>query len=232
VSSEFFVVMPVYDEAQAIGGVVEEWLPILRTATKRFTLCCLDDGSRDASPQLLDTLAAEHPEVGVVHKPNSGHGDTCREGYRLALDSGAEWIFQIDSDGQCDPAYLLDLWSRRGDGDALFGLRRIRDDGFFRRVVSQVLRAVTWAGSGVWVRDANVPYRLIHRSALAAALDSIPSDFTLVNVALTVQLERQVGIQWQEIHFRERLGGTTSQRVLAFARQGLEVFRQLRRLPR
>jgi glycosyltransferase involved in cell wall biosynthesis len=232
VSNELFVVMPVYNEAETIRAVVEEWLPVLRTATKRFTLCCLDDGSRDASPRLLDELASEHPEVRVVHKQNSGHGDTCRQGYRLALDSGAEWIFQIDSDGQCDPAYLSDLWSRREDGDAVFGFRRIRDDGRFRWLVSQVLRAVTWAGSGVRVRDANVPYRLMHLSALAAALDSIPSEFTLVNVALTVQLERQVGIRWQEIRFRERGGGATSQRLPAFGRQGLEVFRQLRRLPR
>ena len=47
----------------------------------------------------------------IIHKKNSGHGDTCRYGYNLIIKKYKyfDYILQIDSDNQCDPKYLIKI---------------------------------------------------------------------------------------------------------------------------
>src|SRR2546425_92097 len=81
-----------------------EWFSYLRIVSSNFVFFAINDGSKDETAKILASLRAElGPRLRVVNKTNSGHGLTCREGYELALAEGTEWIFQIDSDGQCDP---------------------------------------------------------------------------------------------------------------------------------
>src|SRR5207248_4292636 len=118
-------------------------------------------------------------------KPNSGHGRTCREGYDLAIRTGARWVFQIDSDGQCDPAFFETIYRERAAHDCVFGYRRTRDDGFGRLAITRSYRLLLWALTGAFMRDANVPYRLIRTSTLRLALPRVPADIDLQNIALT-----------------------------------------------
>ena len=101
-----YVVMPVYNEERALPDIFREWIPMLRATVGEFRLLAIDDGSRDESLTVLNQLAAQYTELEVVHKNNTGHGQSCIFGYRLALDRGAKWVFQLDSDGQCDPRYF------------------------------------------------------------------------------------------------------------------------------
>src|SRR5947209_6517435 len=99
------VVMPIYNEASNIGVVLDDWFICLKSVCPSFVLFAINDGSKDDTAQILELLRVKlGPRLRVVNKRNTGHGLTCREGYELALAEGAEWIFQIDSDGQCDPA--------------------------------------------------------------------------------------------------------------------------------
>jgi len=104
------VVMPVYNEAANISAVLHEWFSYLRIVCPNFVLFAVNDGSKDETAKILALLRDElGPRLRVVNKSNSGHGLTCREGYQLALAEGAEWIFQIDSDGQCDPVFSIGI---------------------------------------------------------------------------------------------------------------------------
>ena len=98
-----------------------------------------------APAEILDSLRNElGPRLQVVNKSNSGHGLACREGYELALSEGSPWIFQIDSDGQCDPVFFEITYRDRAAYDCIFGYRRTRDDGFCRVVVSLCCRLLLW----------------------------------------------------------------------------------------
>ena len=57
----------------------------------------------------------------------------------MAAESDAEWILQIDSDGQCDPRFFQKFWALRDQADAVFGFRRIRQDGLERGTYFSVL---------------------------------------------------------------------------------------------
>ena len=133
---ELLVVMPAYNEEECVAQVIDAWAPELRkVAGESFRLLLLNDGSKDRTGETLQGLRSRHPELLVVNKPNSGHGQTCIDGYRFGVAKGYSWILQIDSDGQCDPCFFPAFWNSRAAHRVLFGFRVQRDDGFSRRVI-------------------------------------------------------------------------------------------------
>src|SRR6266404_5178807 len=129
--------MPVYNEASNIASVVHEWFAVLEKVAPDFVFFAVNDGSTDDTAAILARLSLEFGgRLRILDKKNSGHGNSCREGYELALAEGAAWVFQIDSDGQCDPKFFSDLYSNRNGQDCVFGYRRTRGDGLGRVVVS------------------------------------------------------------------------------------------------
>lgn len=221
--------MPVYNEEISLGHVVASWYPVLEKTCTSFTLCILNDGSKDNTLKIANELAANHPSIKVVDKPNTGHGQTCAYGYQLALDNGAEWVFQIDSDGQCDPQYFHKFVEASPKHKVLYGYRAIREDGFQRYLVSRIVSFFTLFATGVWVRDANVPYRLMHRSSIENIIKKIPTDFHLSNILVSVLQQKYNGIFWVNITFLDRFGGTPSVKPYSFAKHGLKLFKQLKR---
>ena len=217
-----------YNEQTALRHVIEEWVPVLRAACGNFVLCAINDGSTDSSLRILADLSADFPELEILDQPNSGHGRSCVLGYNTAVSRNAEWLFQIDSDGQCDPYYFPSLWDRRSEKRPVYGFRYKRDDGLKRLLISRALTWFVYAATGTWVRDANVPYRLMHASTVARRLALIPDDVSLTNVFLATLQEHYDGIDWVDIRFRNRRGGHSSLKSAALLRHALQLSRQLR----
>ena len=225
--------MPIYNEAANIGSVLREWFDCLDKVAPDFVLLAINDGSKDDTQTVLESLGSElGPRLRVVSKPNSGHGSSCREGYELALAAGAHWIFQIDSDGQCDPAFFETIYAQRSAHDCVYGYRRTRDDGFGRMAITRAYRLLLWSLTGTFMRDANVPYRLIRANVLRSALRLVPADVDLQNIALTIALKLQPDLRWSDvpIHFRARQGGENSINYRKIVKMGLRFLRDFRRI--
>jgi dolichol-phosphate mannosyltransferase len=224
-----YVVMPIYNERASIGAVVREWKACLDTAAPDHRILILNDGSKDDTAQVLADLAAATPGVEVINKPNSGHGRTCIQGYGEAIQRGARWVFQIDSDGQCDPQYFPAVWQERGRCAAVFGKRVDRDDGLARKVISWFCRLATHIATGVPVRDPNVPYRLMRSDALRAAIVDFPLDFGLANILVSVVLQKGLRdkLGFVSIGFRDRTGGEPSVKWMKFVTEGWKLYTAL-----
>jgi glycosyltransferase involved in cell wall biosynthesis len=177
--------MPAYNEKEAIRAVVTEWLSVLDKEVPSFRLIVLDDGSIDGTADQLSSVLASENRLAVIKKENSGHGQTCVLGYHEAIASGAEWILQVDSDGQCDPRHLKEFWQAKQKGMAIQGYRRIRGDGALRMMISTILSAIIFAMTGKYLRDANVPYRIMDRLSLEQILNYVPKDFYLANILVS-----------------------------------------------
>ena len=178
---ELSVVMPVYNEAGAVGGVVRSWVTELDRLQIRYEFLLYDDGSRDETATVLRQLALTSPPLVVKSHLNMGHGPTIMAGYR---DATGEWVFQVDSDDEMSPDSFERLWSRRADFDLLLGCRKDRQSPLARRIISAGSRAVVGAVFGRGIRDVNTPYRLIRRSALTVLLPRIPSRAFAPNVIM------------------------------------------------
>jgi glycosyltransferase involved in cell wall biosynthesis len=198
--------MPAYNEAAAIESVCSEWLAL--AAARGFLLMVIDDGSRDATGVLLDELARGHGALRVTHQPNQGHGAAVLRGYRQAIEAGASWVFQVDSDGQFTPADFDALWAERVHGPCVLGYRRDRDDPWLRKALSGVNRALTGLLFGVRLRDPNAPYRLIGARLLATLLAHLPPRVFAPNVFLAA-MAAGAGVAIREVpvtHMARRAG--------------------------
>ena len=70
----------------------------------------VNDGSTDATAQILDELARVYPQLRIVtHQVNRGYGGALRSGFAAATK---ELIFYTDGDAQYDPAEIEVLWPK------------------------------------------------------------------------------------------------------------------------
>jgi dolichol-phosphate mannosyltransferase len=227
------LVMPVFNEQASVRKVVMEWFQEVENWTEDFVFLAIDDGSTDNTAAILSRLREQlGPRFEILAQANQGHGQSCLVGYREACRRGIPYVFQLDSDGQCDPQYFFRFWRDREKADVIYGRRARRDDGWRRVVASWVLRGTLLATARANCVDANVPYRLMRTAQLDEKLDRIPAEFHLANVALAVLLRRDP--HWRHaavpIHFRQRYGGEPSVALGQFGEKAGELVRQLREL--
>lgn len=186
------VVMPVYNERDAIGPVLEKWHRALSALGIDFAVRPYNDGSKDDSLAVMRATAARlGPRIDVRDKPNGGHGHTILTAYRDAARDGFDWIFQIDSDDEMGPERFADLWNARRDCDFLLGRRDGRVQALPRKVVSGVSRLCVriFYGQSVW--DVNSPYRLMRTSAFADLFREIPATTFAPNVIISGMAARR-----------------------------------------
>ena len=222
--------MPVYNEEANITKVITEWMNAFSQQQVSSRMIAVNDGSTDTTLAALKKLQERFPDrLLIIDKPNSGHGQSCRTGYDAAVAQQPSWIFQIDSDGQCDPVFFSSFWAKRNEADCIFGFRVRRDDGALRLLVSKCASILTSILTGRDLKDANVPYRMVRRGALERALANVPKDFDIQNIALTLALKRDRTLRWAyvPIRFRARQGGSNSINLPKIAKMGLRMLSQI-----
>ena len=108
-------VIPAYNEAEAIGGVVAAVGALVDAVV------VVDDGSADAT----GAAAAEAGAAVFTHALNRGQGAALRTGTEAAMALGADIVVHVDADGQHDPASLAVVVAplREGGADVVFGSR-------------------------------------------------------------------------------------------------------------
>ncbi len=232
---KLYIVIPAYNEAENLMRIVEGWYPVVEkhNGNGDSRLVIIDDGSTDDTFDLLKEYANARPLMEVVHRKNSGHGPTVLYGYRYAIDAGADYIFQTDSDGQTLPSEFEQFWNSRNYYDVLIGWRNNRMDGRDRVIVTRTLRKVINMTFHVDCVDANTPYRLMKASVLAQYIDLVPRDFFLSNVLLTVIFtKKKCTMKYIPITFRPRQGGENTidrKKIMQIGRKALHDFRELNR---
>ncbi len=221
-----FIVIPAYNEQANIKQVVNDWYPIVEKYGTDSRLVVIDDGSSDSTYSILQELSKDMPKLTALTKPNAGHGATVLYGYKYALDNGADYVFQTDSDGQTLPSEFEPFWLARTKYDITIGYRNKRRDGLSRILVTRILRLVVYICFKVYVLDANTPYRIMSAETLRENIKIIPDDFFLTNVALSaIYKKRRQKVHFIPISFRPRQGGSNSINLLKIFKVGLSSFR-------
>jgi len=158
---------PAHNEAENIEALVAEALEVLPALADEFEIIAVDDGSRDATPELADGLARRHAQVHVVHhEVNQGYGAALRSGFRAARH---ELVCFLDGDRQfrvVDIGRLLERMAYADSPDAVLGYRLKRADPFIRLAYARAYRLALRILFGLKVRDPDCACKLFRRSAL------------------------------------------------------------------
>ena len=131
--------MPAYNEAENIEATIRQWYPIVDKLSQDGVdtkLVIANDGSKDNTFAIMKSLKDNYPLFEPLDKPNSGHGATVLYLYRYAIENGADYVFQTDSDGQTNPEEFWQMWDHRDEYDFQIGNRVGRQDLFLRRIRS------------------------------------------------------------------------------------------------
>ncbi|WP_372781590.1 glycosyltransferase family 2 protein [Phenylobacterium sp.] len=122
------VVVPCFNEAQGLPLFVERMMAAAQAVARgSYELVLVNDGSRDATWEVIRGLTARHPAVvGINLTRNHGHQLAVTAG--LSLSRGAR-VLIIDADLQDPPELLPDMMARMDEGyDVVYGRRRTRTD--------------------------------------------------------------------------------------------------------
>ena len=202
---ELSLVMPVFNEAGNVGGVITDWTDVLTRLGIEYEFLVYDAESTDGTIDVINGLAESNDRVKLHVYPALPHGASVLRGYREA--HGA-WVFQMDSDAEMPPDSFPELWEHRDNYDFLLGCRQGRTSTLGRRIMTLVSRASIRVLFGKGIRDVNSPYRLIRRTSLTTLIDGMPEETIAPNVILSglaVRSKLRIYQCWVP-HYSRRVG--------------------------
>jgi len=228
-----YLVIPAYNEQETIETVIREWYPIVDKANADSRLVVINDGSKDHTYEIMQKCCENRPKLIVLTKENGGHGATLLYGYRYAISHHADYIFQTDSDGQTRPEEFPEFWKERKNYEMVIGHRNHRKDGLSRIFVTKTLKLVLKICFGVWVTDANTPFRLMQVDELNKYLNIMPENYNLPNVIISVIYKKKnLRVKFIPITFRPRQGGQNSinfKKIVHIGIQAVKDFNYLKK---
>src|SRR4051794_6835831 len=165
------VIVPVWNVepylAQCLDSVVAQSIGL-----DRIELIAVDDGSTDGSAGLLDEYAARHPQLRVIHQPNSGGpGKPRNAGLDVAT---GRYVFFLDADDYLGPEALERLVAMAD---------RNRSDVVLAKLVG--------------IDGRNVPSSAFRRTLRRAPLETVYSTLTVLKLFRRAHLER-IGARFAE----------------------------------
>jgi dolichol-phosphate mannosyltransferase len=167
-----WLILPTYNEAENIEGLVQAALAELETTGVEHTILVVDDGSPDGTGRMADKLADELGPVRVLHRGRKeGLGRAYLAGFAVALENGAELVLEMDADFSHDPRDLPRLIAAAEDADLVLGSRYVTGGGIsrwgrLRRLVSRGGSAYARVILGVPVYDLTGGFKCFHRRVL------------------------------------------------------------------
>ncbi len=209
------IVLPTYNEAENIEPMVSALLRLV----PRVRVHVVDDASPDGTGVIADRLAQDSlGRVTVLHRrAKTGLGDAYISGFRDALASGADLIFEMDADFSHPIAAIGPMVGLSVDHDVVVGSRYV-NGGSLDRKWSLSRRLLSWGGNqyartmtGLKVNDTTAGFKCFRRDALLKVpLDEVRSQGYNFQIEMAMRCQK-AGLRVVEypIHFSERTRGTS-----------------------
>jgi len=231
-------VIPTYNEAENLPILVNA---LLSQEIEGLYILIVDDNSPDGTGRVADQLASEHPrQVSVLHRQGKeGLGKAYIQGFRQALDQGAEVIGMMDADLSHPPDRLPALLAALSDADVVIG-SRYTPGGSVDKTWPLFRKFLSWFGNtyartilGLPIKDTTGGYRLWRREALEAIHFEETRSSGYVFIVELAYMAKLAGLKFAEvpIYFAERSHGESKMSLRIQIEAALRVW-QLRRLYR
>jgi dolichol-phosphate mannosyltransferase len=173
------VCLPTYNERENLEPMIDQLGEVLGDDG---VVLVIDDNSPDGTGEIADRLEAERPWMQVLHRPRKeGLGPAYLDGFRRALELGADLIFEMDCDFSHDPADVPRLVRAADAVDLAIGSRYVdgggtRNWGLVRRLISRGGSLYAQLLLGVPISDLTGGFKCYRRVVLETIdLDAIDS---------------------------------------------------------
>jgi dolichol-phosphate mannosyltransferase len=173
------VCLPTYNERENLEAMVSALAEVLPDNGR---ILVIDDNSPDGTGEIADRLAGELDHVDVLHRARKeGLGPAYLDGFRQALELGADLVVEMDCDFSHDPADVPRLVAAAEDADVVLGSRYVRGGGtrnwgLLRRLISRGGSLYAQILLGLPIRDLTGGFKVYRRAVLETIdLDAIDS---------------------------------------------------------
>lgn len=206
------VIIPTYDELENLPLILGR----IRAAVPQVDVLVADDSSPDGTGDLADALAAEDPQLYVLHRAGKeGLGAAYLAGFAWGLERGYDVLVEMDADGSHSPEQLPSLLAALADADLVLGSRWVPGGSVVnwptsRKILSRGGNLWTRISLGIPLHDATGGYRVFRRQTLLGlgladvasagycfqvdlAWRAIKAGFRVVEVPITF-VEREHGV--------------------------------------
>jgi dolichol-phosphate mannosyltransferase len=217
------VVMPAWNEAEGIAGFLDELQDALSGWAVEFVV--VDDCSSDGTAAAVQAAGQRGTSVSVLSNDvNRGHGPSTMRALRAGLATGADVVVAIDGDGQFIGSDVARVVARiaAGDTQVVEGVRADRGDALYRRLTSEVTRALVWSRAHTLPADANTPLRAYRPDLLRRLLDRVPPDAMTPNLIISALCRKwRVALAEVPVNSRPRRGVSVQGTTWGARRAGL-----------
>ncbi len=180
---ELSIVIPVYNSASSLPGLIDCLYPVLKVNAARYELIFINDGSIDNSWQVISDLSDQHDWIrGINLMRNYGQHNALLCGIREA-EYGI--IVTMDDDLQHPPEEIPTLINKLQEGhDVVYGTPQKEVHGLWRDVASKFTKWALQAAMGADIAR-NVSAFRVFRTVLRNAFADFQSPFVSIDVLLT-----------------------------------------------
>jgi glycosyltransferase involved in cell wall biosynthesis len=195
------VVLPAFNEQDAVAGVIAELAETLPGAVPSFEILVIDDGSTDATATMAERAGAR-----VIRRPErGGYGAAVKAGIRAAR---GEWIALLDADGSYDPRVLPELLAWLPAYDQVNGVRA-QEWGHFaplRQLAKwSITRLAEWI-SGRRIEDLNTGMKVFRRDLALSYIWTLPEGFSAsTSLTLAFLCDGRL-VKYVPVAYRTRVG--------------------------
>ena len=162
------VVIPVYNEDQAVEAFHRQLQQAVTPLNKDFTFIYIDDGSTDETLDILHHLAASDPRIEVIElSRNFGHQAALCAGLDHA---SGDWVISMDGDGQHPPVLIEEMLSLANQGYDIVLTQRVGEEKLplFKRFTSSLFYRFTNRIANTQITPDSSDFRLMSRQAVDA----------------------------------------------------------------
>jgi dolichol-phosphate mannosyltransferase len=232
------VLLPVHNEGPSLDAVLER---LVHTAD---IIIAVDDGSRDASPEILRAWAAKHGKITVIRSDvNAGKSRALELGFRSVLAmlekrlaAPDDAVITMDADGQIPPEIVeraCVIFADRGL-DMLIGARDLRRYPPVKRLGNAFITRLASALAAFPFRDTLCGFRILRAGHLARILDlyrarrySCEQEISMIGVRLGLKTANDFDVPIA--HFRSN---STWRDAVEITLDSFRTWRRLRKAPR
>lgn len=185
------VIIPTYNEIENIEAIIHAVLQLEPT----FDILIVDDGSPDGTAKVVKNLQKDSPErIHLLERKGKlGLGTAYIAGFKIAIEKGYEYIFEMDADFSHNPSDLVKLYATcsNGGADMAIGSRYIKGLNVVNWPIGRVLMSY-FAGfyvrfiTGMNIQDATAGFVCYKRKVL----ETIPLDkIKFIGYAFQVEMK-------------------------------------------
>lgn len=162
------IVVPTYNESENIEHLIKDILNL----NLDLEVLVVDDNSPDGTADIVEKMSKVNSLVHVlVRKSLKGRGAAGKEGFKYALDNGADYIIEMDADFSHDPKYIPDFLDAVKNYDVVIGSRFVKggkdlNRGLFRKIVTKFASIYVRCVLGINIKDCSSGYRCFRREVL------------------------------------------------------------------